>query len=432
MAANCLKGTALQWYLERKEAGAGNLINWADNDNDNDLKHRIRQKFTNEEIRRKKMLELRRMKQGINEGIGEYVRRFRNLLKIATRGHAWDDAIQVDSFIEGLEPTIEYNVRMWNPGNLNEAIELAKRIEGAKNGLLGKIIPEQNNSMENILRENTQKYKKPNPVKQHMEEPVTDDKMDELIKKFEKMEAHMLERENYRRSIKRNIPDRGFNRNENNHNRNREYDMNRTRCFKCQRVGHYTTECPIRNNNRRVNIVEPYDDYEREYYDEYYDRECYDNYYTEEINGEDEYEDDLYPVNTNSGFRNAPNRRPIGIGQRTNDNIVRQQETRTREADQRRNMNDIDTNMEDPRRRGFTEEQRQKGLVNRRANNTCGNCLQKGHFVKECPNETVRRRYEKPEVDEVERIMNANVSIPLRNYIQEKPFVKRKLRKELY
>ncbi|GBC05182.1 hypothetical protein RclHR1_06080011 [Rhizophagus clarus] len=374
IAANCLKGTALQC----------------------------------EEVRRKKILELRRMKQGINEGIGEYARRFRNLLRIATRGHAWDDAIQVDSFIEGLEPTIRYNVRIQNPGNLNKAIEQAKRIEGARNGLLGKIIPEQNDSMENILRENTQKYKKTNPIKQYMEEPVTDGKMDELIKKFEKMEAHMLERENYRRSTRRNIPDRRFNGNENN--RNREYD--RIRCFKCQRVGHYATECPIGSNNRRVNIVEPYDDYEREYYDEYYDRECYDNYYTEEINEEDEYEDDLYP--------------------RTNDNRIRQQEIRTREADQRRNMNDIDTNVENPRRRGFTEEQRQKGLVNRRANNTCGNCLQKGHFTKECPNETVRRKYEKPEVDEVERIMNANISIPLRNYIQEKPFVKRKLRKELY
>ncbi|GES76231.1 enzymatic polyprotein, putative [Rhizophagus clarus] len=333
IAANCLKGTALQC----------------------------------EEVRRKKILELRRMKQGINEGIGEYARRFRNLLRIATRGHAWDDAIQVDSFIEGLEPTIRYNVRIQNPGNLNKAIEQAKRIEGARNGLLGKIIPEQNDSMENILRENTQKYKKTNPIKQYMEEPVTDGKMDELIKKFEKMEAHMLERENYRRSTRRNIPDRRFNGNENN--RNREYD--RIRCFKCQRVGHYATECPIGSNNRRVNIVEPYDDYEREYYDEYYDRECYDNYYTEEINEEDEYEDDLYP-----------------------------QEIRTREADQRRNMNDIDTNVENPRRRGFTEEQRQKGLVNRRANNTCGNCLQKGHFTKECPNETVRRKYEKPEVDE--------------------------------
>ncbi|GBB96356.1 hypothetical protein RclHR1_27350001 [Rhizophagus clarus] len=379
MAANCLKGTALQWYLERKEAGAGNLINWVDNDNDDDLKHRIKQKFTSEEVRRKKMLELRRMKQGINERIGEYARRFRNLLRIATRGHAWDDAIQVDSFIEGLELTIRYNVKIQYPGNLNEAIELAKRIEGARNGLLGKIIPEQNDSMENILRENTPKYKKPNPIKQHMEEPVTDDKMDELIKKFEKMEAYMLERENYRRSTRRNIPEREFNGN--NHNRNRKYDINRIRCFKCQRMGHYATECPIGNNNRRVNIVEPYDDYEKEYYDEYYDRECYDNYYTEEINEEDEYEDDLYLVNTKSGFRNAPNRRPIEIGQRTNDNIVRQQETRTREADQRRNMNNIDTNMEDPRRRGFTEEQRQKGLVNRRANNTCGNCLQKGHFT---------------------------------------------------
>jgi hypothetical protein len=41
-AATCLRGLALQWYNERKEANAGNLANWNDNDNDNDFKHRIR------------------------------------------------------------------------------------------------------------------------------------------------------------------------------------------------------------------------------------------------------------------------------------------------------------------------------------------------------------------------------------------------------
>ncbi|GES85361.1 ribonuclease H-like domain-containing protein [Rhizophagus clarus] len=231
------------------------------------------------------MLELRRMKQGINEGIEEYARRFRNLLRIATREYAWDDAIQVDSFIEGLEPITGYNVRLLNPGNLNEAIEHAKRIEGARNGLLGKIIPEQNNSMENILQENTQN---------------------------------------------------------------------------------------IRNQILLNNIWK-----NQEYYDEYCDRECYDNYYTEEINEEDEYEDDLYPVNTKSEFRNAPNRRPIGIRQRTNDNMIRQQEVRTREADQRRNMNDIDINMENPRRRDEINE-----INEERTQATRCNVLIEGKLVK--------------------------------------------------
>ncbi|RIA79573.1 hypothetical protein C1645_840386 [Glomus cerebriforme] len=45
-AATCLGGVALQWYNEMKEANVGNLVNWTDNDNDNDLKHRIKQRFT--------------------------------------------------------------------------------------------------------------------------------------------------------------------------------------------------------------------------------------------------------------------------------------------------------------------------------------------------------------------------------------------------
>src|SRR6185369_3736954 len=94
VAATCLRGSASQWYNEMKEAAAGNLVNWANNDNDNDLKHRITRKFTREDVSRKKMVELAGMRQGMNESIEEYTRRFRAVLRIATRGHALHDVYQ--------------------------------------------------------------------------------------------------------------------------------------------------------------------------------------------------------------------------------------------------------------------------------------------------------------------------------------------------
>src|SRR6185369_15529369 len=110
-AAAHLRGAAAQWYNEMKETNAGHLINWADADNDNDLKHRIKRRFTREDVRRKKMSELRQIRQGKNENVEDYTRRFRQLLRVATRGHALPDEHQVDLYIEGLEINLGYQVR---------------------------------------------------------------------------------------------------------------------------------------------------------------------------------------------------------------------------------------------------------------------------------------------------------------------------------
>ncbi|GBC27053.1 hypothetical protein GLOIN_2v1765994 [Rhizophagus irregularis DAOM 181602=DAOM 197198] len=138
MAATCLKGAAAQWYNEKKEANNGHLVNWQDNDNDNDLKHRIKQRFTREDVRKRKMLELRKITQGVNENVEAYTIRFRQILRIATRGHALDDELQVDNYIEGLTPTLGYQVRRQNPANLNDAVNTARREEEATNELIRK------------------------------------------------------------------------------------------------------------------------------------------------------------------------------------------------------------------------------------------------------------------------------------------------------
>jgi hypothetical protein len=143
-----------------KEAAAENLVNWADADNDNDFKHRINRDFTRPDVRRRKMTELRRIKQN-NESVEDYTRRFRNILRIATRGQPLQqNEYQVDFYIEGLEPTIGYNVRRQNPANLNDAVNQARREEEAKNELIRKttgidIGLDREKRMEEILREET-------------------------------------------------------------------------------------------------------------------------------------------------------------------------------------------------------------------------------------------------------------------------------------
>jgi hypothetical protein len=68
------------------------------------------------------MMELKRIKQDNDESVEDYTRRFRNILRIATRGNALHDDYQVVYYIEGLEPMIGYNIKRNNPANLNDAV----------------------------------------------------------------------------------------------------------------------------------------------------------------------------------------------------------------------------------------------------------------------------------------------------------------------
>ncbi|RGB29540.1 hypothetical protein C1646_766470 [Rhizophagus diaphanus] len=95
MAATCLRGAALQWYKEKKEAGAGNG-------------------------RRQKMKNAR-IEENSTGNKRKYTQRFRQILRLATRGHALDDELQVDFYIEGLEPEL---------GREEEALTKKARKEG--------------------------------------------------------------------------------------------------------------------------------------------------------------------------------------------------------------------------------------------------------------------------------------------------------------
>ena len=258
-AATCLKGAALQWYNEMKELNNGNLINWVDANNDNDLKNRIVARFTREDVRRRKMLELKKIKQGINERVEEYTGRFRKLMRMATRGVNLAGELQVDFYIEGLEPTLAYNVRKQNPGNLNDAINQARREEEARNELLRKtmetprvvnqVYPEIGNTrtQESVRIQNNEQVNR-------FAKPLNENYEDELVKAMEeKMRINQLERQI--QNMERRL---------NNRNRQRtQTNYDNITCFRCDEKGHYATRCPRGNNwgnDRRINVIDTYDD----------------------------------------------------------------------------------------------------------------------------------------------------------------------------
>jgi hypothetical protein len=418
IAATCLRGSALQWFNRMKEAAVGNLVNWADADNDNDFKHRINRDFTRPDVRRRKMIELRRIKQN-NESVEDYTRRFRNILRIATRGQPLQNEYQVDFYIERLEPTIGYNVRRQNPANLNDAVNQVRREEKAKNELIRKttgidIGLDREKRMEEILREETGKYKGSNLVMEKMQKEVTKDDMDDLIKKVEKMEAHLMKRNNNngRDNNQRSYPPR-------NSNRRDQFDYNQLTCYICGERGHASTVCRMNqrnrgNNRNQMNYMN------EEYYDnEYgiYNIEYGDNNYENNGYTDDEYdmnyekEQDMYEMNyeeRQEGYDMYP--APPRRSERNKDKVMNEERNRRTQMqweDQQRKAQNV-------KRQGFTDEQRRKGQETRKRNNICGNCGQQGHFTNNCTNQKVRLTHKIPNVKEFEPVqgfMESNVPI---------------------
>ncbi|CAB4475633.1 unnamed protein product [Rhizophagus irregularis] len=344
----------------------------------------------------------------------------------------------------GLDAMLGYHVRRSNPTNLNDAVNEAKREEEAKDELLMKTTGldmkrvGQEKNMEEILKEETNKYKGMNPIAKELQnKEVKSDEWDELINGMKRLEAHVMQR-NEAYVMQRNGNDRRPIGNNNVQRNNMNWD--RMTCYTCGRKGHTSRVCRegqrrsyggnnkgSYSQNNQVNYLdeeyygEGYNVYNMEYndeYDGYNEGDGYDNYNNgfdgyEVNNYEDEERYDMFPV-------------PPRKSERNKDKVMNDERDRRRNAQWQGQQQKAQGN----NKRGFTKEQLQKGYETRKNNNRCHNCGQQGHFARECTNEKVKLNRNIPNVgdfDPFEQFVNSSVPINWGQMMNERPEVRKKL-----
>ena len=286
-----LRDSALDWYNGIKTTNANHLTQWTDANADENLKQRLIDRFTNPADQRRKIIELQNIKQNKGESVEDYTKRFKKILRIATRQNNLQEIFKVNFFVQGLEPEIQLQTRLDGPQNLQDAINRAKLVEETKDAITRNMLGNKiNQTTEEILVDQTNPYKnRQNPIFIEMNKDKTDKDIDELNRRFERLEAHIIDME--RRNNPRNILRPRIiicdHCNKVGHKRQNCFQLKRgCICYECQQPGHTARTCPFNNvqQNQQVNHVDNYyEDHEDLYYidkdDLYY--QDYDLYKTE-------------------------------------------------------------------------------------------------------------------------------------------------------
>ncbi|CAB4445006.1 unnamed protein product [Rhizophagus irregularis] len=229
IAKGCLVGTARDWL---RTEGA-NIDNWGGGNNDTSLDRRVVSKYASDEIKERWQDELENIKQGDRESVTGYVTRFRSMVKKAEGDAAVPVGSQKRIFMKGLSLEYIRGVYTTRPANLNEAITAARNQETGIKAVVarfsGKEIVEEKN-IEEIMKEETNKYKKENEIYQKMQKPVNEKDINDMSKMLEQFKAEILN------GIERNQPRGNVNRNTNTRN------ARIIRCFECNEEGHIRLE----------------------------------------------------------------------------------------------------------------------------------------------------------------------------------------------
>jgi hypothetical protein len=214
------------WYNQE----GPNITEWEWNQMslvDNSFKTAFEERFCTEEVREDFADKFRKCIQGGTQTVREYAYKITELGK---RAEATNKELK-NQFITGLQKAIQMHVRMAEPGNFNEAIEFADKIEKAINKTQAKpqahIFEAQTESTDNILIAEINSIKKElEQVKNTKQVLVKPERTCALC--YERNPTHTTE----------NCPSRSINR-----------PITGRKCFNCQSTEHMAKDCPKGNNN---------------------------------------------------------------------------------------------------------------------------------------------------------------------------------------
>ncbi|CAB4445181.1 unnamed protein product [Rhizophagus irregularis] len=294
LAAGFLKEAARDWYEDDK----GNINQWHVNNDANNFDTRLINYFATAARRNQWTRELQNIKQGDNESVETYSRRFKKLLNKATQGEALAERYQINYYINGLKPFLVGQVVIGNADTLNATITRAKLVELGVNTTLLTTTPATNSTTETIPTTTT--TVKPTPQVDEME--ALTKQMQQLALNYANLSSVLM--------VQQSTPRNTRPRPNNNNNQNRQNGQAPTQnsfnpnitCFRCGNIGHISRNCQMgrntnngningnNNNNNRprqrapVTPINYADDEAEIYYDKYEDE------YEEEWEEEDEYE----------------------------------------------------------------------------------------------------------------------------------------------
>ncbi|GBC36526.2 hypothetical protein GLOIN_2v1777707 [Rhizophagus irregularis DAOM 181602=DAOM 197198] len=317
LAAGFLKEAARDWYEEDR----GNINQWHVDNNANNFDTRFINYFATAARRNQWTRELQNIKQGDNESVENYSRRFKKLLNKATQGEALAARYQINYYINGLKSFLVGQVVIGNTDTLEATITRAKLVELGVNTTLLTTTPVTISTTEPIPTTTTTTVK-PTPQVDEME--ALTKQMQQLALNYANLSSVLM--------VQQSTPRNTRPRPNNNNNQNRQNGQAPTQnsfnpnitCFRCGNVGHISRNCQMgrntnngningnNNNNNRprqrapVTPINYADDEAEIYYDEYEDE------YEEEWEEEDEYE-----AYVTTRFRSVPYEISSPRGKRT-------------------------------------------------------------------------------------------------------------------
>jgi hypothetical protein len=249
--ATFLEEDAEEWHADLNPEDMADWAAWKDE---------FMNKYCNTRWKNKWNRELESNRQQRGETVDAYYGRFKRMLRRVQQVNNVPADQQKRFFIKGLLPHIAPLVTLRTPANLGEALEAAQAYEEGID-MVNEVEPRESKRRGKIdysSDEEEEEKPKKSVKKSKEKKQVTFDpahNLDDLAKKFEKMQLNLIQKMEKLTSQVNRTPDNrnnfsNFSRNNRDNRGNRNNRSDTRTCFNCGQVGHIAWDCPKKKEDK--------------------------------------------------------------------------------------------------------------------------------------------------------------------------------------